>query len=396
MVDYVISTGLPLYSEARAIIKFLDGKSVAEINTLRETISKQQRNSKINVNWADPDTWISEILTDRAQELARELWENSNGVANPRRIFPSSTFASLHELLQQRGQYTVTKEGNDFINEQDAAIKTADSKEGIDFILNKIKEQQPCRRADILEAWGKFLVDANFKVTVRSFIDALLGGRFANLLQRGLIARKGTAYVVTENGTAYLQSISKFSDVEKDKILEQVGKLRESINTKLLANISGIETETFTKFVADLLTRMGYENAEVTRYSNDGGIDITAKKVDGLTEINYVFEVKRQQNDIQKNEINEFAGEMGGIKRADVGVFITTGKFSDAAKETVENLRDSKIITLIDGDGLIELIREHNIGIEKETIELYDIDKAYFQQDFSQYSYIEDSSGTSP
>ena len=309
-------------------------------------------------------------------------------MANPRHIFRSIVFAHSHGLIQRHKTYSITELGNAFVQGDDAVIKTADSREGLQFLLDKIKEHQPCEKTNIREQWINFVRDNNSKFIKQNHLESSLVYRLSNLLQRELLRRRGTAFVATEEGNQYLYSIGKYRGTEKDKILEQVENLKETINEKILTNIREIEPENFKRFVVDLLTRMKFEDAEVTGYLKDGEIDITAKKVNGLSEINYVFEVKRQKDDIQKSAVNEFAGAMGAINKADVGVFISTSKFSDEAKKAAEDQRKNnrKIIVLIDEEGLVELIKEHKIGIEKTTIELYDIDSSYFQQEFGEDS----------
>ena len=385
MVEYTLSTLLPNYTAAKAVIKFLDNKIVSDIFAISGQTHDYMQNSK-NDDWTNPDEWIGERLNGKAQELARELWEDSEGVANPRYVLRSTLFAVRLGLLLQRREYSITEAGNKFINGDEEVIKTADSREGAQFILDKIRKHQPCDKENILEAWGTFTRDANARYIQQINIEPSLATRLDNLAQRGLIKQSRNSYSTTNEGNAYLQSIGKYRNVEKDKILEQVGKLRDSLNDKLLANIRGIEQENFKYFIVDLLQRMGYENVDVTGYSGGVGVDVTAKKMEGPTEINYAVEVNLQKDDIQEGSIDQFAGAMGRKNKADVGLFITTSKFSDGAKKAAKTLREEsrKIITLIDGDGLIELIREHNIGIEKETIELYDIDSAYFQQQFKE------------
>lgn len=64
--------------------------------------------------------------------------------------------------------------------------------------------------------------------------------------------------------------------------------------------------------------------------------------------------------------------------RADKGIIMTTGVFSSDARK--EATRDGATpIELVDGDQIIEMLEELELGlIKKKTITLYDIDNQFF------------------
>jgi restriction system protein len=65
------------------------------------------------------------------------------------------------------------------------------------------------------------------------------------------------------------------------------------------------------------------------------------------------------------------------VGRADKGLFISTGTFSPAAVK--EATRDgAPPIDLIDGNELAEKLRELNLGIRKEVVELASVDEEWF------------------
>ena len=76
---------------------------------------------------------------------------------------------------------------------------------------------------------------------------------------------------------------------------------------------------------------------------------------------------------------------MGALqgKRARKGIFITTSKFSDRAREYISAIdsRDSKVI-LIDGEQLAQLMIDHGVGVSIEkTYEIKRVDSDYFAED---------------
>ena len=67
-----------------------------------------------------------------------------------------------------------------------------------------------------------------------------------------------------------------------------------------------------------------------------------------------------------------------GKGRADKGLFITTGHFSNQASD--EATRDGAIaIDLIDGDHLSDLLKDSCLGVETEMIERVHIRSNWFE-----------------
>ncbi len=76
-------------------------------------------------------------------------------------------------------------------------------------------------------------------------------------------------------------------------------------------------------------------------------------------------------------EIQKFVGALAG-QGARKGIFITTSGFT---KEAVEyKPRNDTSIILIDGQKLVELMYEHNIGVSTEKrFEIKRLDSDYFE-----------------
>jgi restriction system protein len=71
---------------------------------------------------------------------------------------------------------------------------------------------------------------------------------------------------------------------------------------------------------------------------------------------------------VGRPEIQKFVGALHG-QRARKGVFITTSKFSQDAREYV-SIIDSKIV-LIDGQELAQLMIDNHVGVS--TVSIYEI-----------------------
>jgi restriction system protein len=80
-----------------------------------------------------------------------------------------------------------------------------------------------------------------------------------------------------------------------------------------------------------------------------------------------IFQCKRYQGSVTPSQIRDFRGAMVG--RADKGLFITTGNFTKEA--TREATRDgAPAIDLIDGDQLMEKLKEFELGVSTRRIEV--------------------------
>ncbi len=126
---------------------------------------------------------------------------------------------------------------------------------------------------------------------------------------------------------------------------------------------------------------MGYggskdEAAQVTKKSNDGGIDGIINEDRLGLDVIYV-QAKRWQSNIGRKEIQNFVGALAGYQ-AHKGIFISTSEFIPNAIEYAKSV--SQKIVLIDGSRLADLMIEHNIGVSTvQTIEIKRLDLDYFE-----------------
>jgi Restriction endonuclease len=97
-----------------------------------------------------------------------------------------------------------------------------------------------------------------------------------------------------------------------------------------IQNLSGVD---FEKLITNLLVRMGFQ-AEMTRTSGDGGIDIVAMLDKPIIGGRYLFQCKRfaPDNLIGAPTLRDFYGAVTA-DRAVKGVFITTSDFTTQAKD---------------------------------------------------------------
>jgi restriction system protein len=128
---------------------------------------------------------------------------------------------------------------------------------------------------------------------------------------------------------------------------------------------------------------MGYggsrrEAARAVGQSGDEGIDgIIDEDRLGLDSIYIQAKKWKEDNPVGRPEIQKFIGALFG-QRAKKGIFITTSRFTDDAKNYVKNI-DTKVV-LIDGKRLADLMIDYGVGVVNRTIyEIKGIDTEYFE-----------------
>ena len=190
----------------------------------------------------------------------------------------------------------------------------------------------------------------------------------------------------SEEGTDTLPTNPDETDEEKTpmEILDDAfKKVNSSLASELMTEVMKLTPGEFEKLVVQLLLQMGYgsgvDNAGyVTKLCNDGGIDGTIRE-DQLGFSTIYIQAKQWQLDstVGRPEIQKFAGALQG-ERASKGLFITTAKFSEGARQFAGNLLGSNIV-LIDGDALTRLMIKYNLGVSVEqTYEVKRIDSDFF------------------
>jgi restriction system protein len=159
---------------------------------------------------------------------------------------------------------------------------------------------------------------------------------------------------------------------------EQKEEIEESWKSKLLKIlIDKLNPSAFERLIQRFLREKGFSQVEVTGRTGDGGIDGKGiAKINGILSFHIVFQCKKYQGAVSAGHIRDFRGAMVG--RTDKGLFITTGYFTrDAVKEA--NREGVQTIDLIDGEKLVEKLKELNLGVNVELVEKITIDEQWFE-----------------
>jgi len=145
---------------------------------------------------------------------------------------------------------------------------------------------------------------------------------------------------------------------------------------KMHKRLLALSPAAFERLVKRLLRESGFIQVEVTGQSGDGGIDgIGIARLSGFLSFHVLFQCKRYQGAVTPSQIRDFRGAMQG--RTDKGLFITTGTFTREAVK--EGTRDgAPPIDLIDGEQLIQRLKELGLGVRIKMVESIEIDEDWF------------------
>jgi restriction system protein len=154
--------------------------------------------------------------------------------------------------------------------------------------------------------------------------------------------------------------------------IEDVGddepEIAETWRDQVLNKLLEIDPSAFERLIQRLLRESGFVQVQVTGKSGDGGIDGKGiMKLGGLLGFHVIFQCKRYKGSVSPSQIRDFRGAM--IGRADKGLFVTTGSFTkDAIKEASRD--GASPIDLIDGDLLVDKLKEFGLGINTKIVEV--------------------------
>jgi len=143
-----------------------------------------------------------------------------------------------------------------------------------------------------------------------------------------------------------------------------------------LDTLLAMDPTAFERLCQRLLRESGFIEVEVTQRSGDGGIDGHGTiRIGGLISFNVLFQSKRYSGNIGPDTVRDFRGAM--IGRADKGLIITTGGFTREARK--EATRDgAPPIDLIDGELLIDKLKELRLGVRTRMVEQVEVDVDWF------------------
>ncbi len=369
-----LTPDLPAYEIGRRFLKAIDGVQYLQYKSMVKEIYEHIRSPKDPADWKEPETWIPERLTGPSHDLALRLWRKSGQLVNPRHTFGPFHLCKIHQLFTvQDGVLRISERGRRFVDLDEELCAEIDDYDGLLLILAEVAAKGPGRRRDFEERYAEFC-HAFTTYAADSSISSSLIYRLNNLVDRNLIEKSGHSYQVTHMGLEYLGRHGNISngDATNPAIARLASTSNATARQQLVDFLSSMDPFMFEHLVKLLLEKMNYENVEVTSPVNDKGVDVTADLELGISRVREVIQVKRQKSNVSRTVLDSLRGS---LHRFDAvrGTIISTGGFSKGAKDAAFE-KGAAPITLIDGDRLLDLLIEHDIGIRRREIRILQFD----------------------
>lgn len=379
---------MPLYSNVKLILSIWNNTQKESIKSTINAIFSQTGTNENPMDWSNPYNWISQRLSGEESEIALKVWKISKESINPRYMHLLYNFINTHKLLEidKNGIYHISKKGNKFIDDDQRTIFEIDNKEGIIDVLNILTVKKEAKIRDLMPDWEDFIKN-NFRLGQAKTSQDMLRSRLFNLIERGYIVKDRGAYAITKTGVKYRESfgingytiereLKQLSKQNTKQSIEEYNRnQRKDFHEKLLK----INPFQFEHLIKNLLEQMGYENVIVTKQSGDQGVDVVGTLQIGISTITEVVQVKRHKANISRPVIDQLRGALPYFK-AIRGTIITTSRFSKEC-EKAAFFPGAAPITLIDGDRLIDLLIEYQIGITRQSVDIFEIDDVFLKNE---------------
>ncbi len=375
-----LTPSLPTYRIACHFIRQLDNIPLARVRSMFDEIWAQRGSPQQQVEWTDPDQWISQRLSGENRDLAFKLWEGSKHEFNPRYYRGPWLFSQNHQLLApaETEILRLTPRGKAFLESpKGPVVAETDQFEGILTVLQLVAELGPGKRSVFLPAFSEFCQTySSYRSEI--VIKGAQYDRLISLIDREFISRSGQTYEVTEQGLSYLETFGKLlhGRVKREQstsLERQAQALRQEARQQLAEYLSRMNPFKFEELIKRLLEEMGYNDVEVTSPVNDKGVDVVANIQLGISSVREVVQVKRHKGNINRVILDQLRGSLHRFN-AVRGTIITTGGFSKGTTEAAFE-RGAAPITLIDGEKLLDLLIENQIGVKPREVKYYEFDE---------------------
>lgn len=179
-----------------------------------------------------------------------------------------------------------------------------------------------------------------------------------------------------KKGLATTENIEQ-NETPQDVLDRAHQEITAALADDILSEIMKNSSEFFEHLVVMLLRKMGYggaveDSGMVVGQTGDEGIDGIIKE-DKLGFNLIYIQAKRWDTDkaVGRPEVQKFVGALAG-QGASKGLFITTAKFSQQARDYVKKQHTTKVV-LVDGITLAKLMIDYDLGVS--TVSVYPIKK---------------------
>ena len=235
----------------------------------------------------------------------------------------------------------------------------------LDGGLYDFKAQYPLNAVQGIVRRHTINIHASWSAPMRYF-ERVEGGKFIALDEPARIdAVSGSSANENQNDSEQEETYEN----QRSELQRQIDDYNQLIKNELLAFLKNLSWEEFERFAGKLLRAYGFEDVVVTPPRGDRGVDGHGKLLIGLVHMNVAFQCKRwTDQSIGPNDVNAFRGAIQG--EYEQGVFFATSSFTQGAKDL--SIRSGAVpIVLIDGEGIVNLMVEKGLGVQKDEITVY-------------------------
>ncbi len=150
---------------------------------------------------------------------------------------------------------------------------------------------------------------------------------------------------------------------------------RKAMARVLRKKLADLDLGTFEKACVRMLHGLHFRELKVARRSKDGPL-LTARRREGSLEIRYAVRVLKGGGQVERRLVQELRRELQQTG-ANVGLLLTAG---EARGDARSECTTGALVMMWAGDALADKFFEAKVGVSVTTIELYDIDEAFFAQ----------------
>ena len=309
----------------------------------------------------DAGLWTSKGKTPQATISARLYSDKSTFV----KVAPQ-TFA-LRDFTE--GAQVPEEKTSSSINE---ALKPSTTSSGYSYIkcaekvLEEFGDEKPMHYKEITEK----ALEKEWLITKGKTPEVTMNAQVATEIKRQQKRGELPRFTQPSRGNVGLSRWVKRGPASQ--IERHNHQVRKALRERLLS----FEPSDFEKLISKLLTKMGFETVNVTSPSRDGGIDVRGTLVIGnAIRIKMAVQAKKWKlkTNIHAPTIQQVRGSLGAHEQ---GLIITTSDFSKGAIKEAHQA-DKTPIALINGEELVKLLMEHDIGVRRTSHDLFEIDEKF-------------------
>ncbi len=150
---------------------------------------------------------------------------------------------------------------------------------------------------------------------------------------------------------------------------------KRAVAKVLRSKLAEFDVFTFEKSVVRMLHGHGFRELKVAKRSKEGQV-LSARRRDGSLELRLAVRVIKGNRPVERRDVQELRRDLGQYG-ANMGLICSPGEpRGDAKSEALQGA----LVMLWCGEGLAEKFFEAHVGVNVQSLELYEIDEAFFDK----------------